>query len=470
MDPQNPVTSEATALAAAEGLGEYIAEAQVGDLSAQTVDITKGLIMKTMAGIVAGSREPIGRIVASHIQAQGGAPDAGFVAGGFRTSVENAAFAFGTFAHASELEDDEPGVVGDFWIFPALFPLAEKLNASGRDLISATAVSYEVTARLALAAPIKQFRKRAGIICGTWFGVIGAAAGAAKLLKLSADQALNAIAIAASHSSGLYASVGTDAHFLESGHSCRSGVLSALMAREGATGSKLFFHGRRGMLHPVHADNVTDLAILTRNLGLEPFKVRDIWVKKYPCCFDTHIPIEILTNLMDEKQIRYEDIESIEAQIDGHAQSVVDRHATDLVNTRFSLYYILAKVMLNGRIDITDFNHPEGMMDPSVLEAQDKVTITVPDGWETASSMQNGATLIVRLKNGVVLKRHLDQPTGGTGARLSLKQIAAISRPYLEMAMNGGCLERVEEILVTLERQPDVRELMNLVTFSRGGF
>ena len=58
----------------------------------------------------------------------GGFPDATIIGGEFKSTVENSALSLGTFAHASELEDDRfPGPIGTYWIFPVFFSLGEYL-------------------------------------------------------------------------------------------------------------------------------------------------------------------------------------------------------------------------------------------------------------------------------------------------------------------------------------------------------
>ena len=91
----------------AQNVAEWVASVDFKDLDQQTVEFTEALLLKTIAGMLAGCREPAARILTTYYAEQGGAPDAGVVGAGYRTTVENAAFANATFAHSSELEDNE---------------------------------------------------------------------------------------------------------------------------------------------------------------------------------------------------------------------------------------------------------------------------------------------------------------------------------------------------------------------------
>ena len=85
-------------------VAEWIVNAKYGDFPRETVDCAKGLLLKTVTGMVIGAREPIGKTITNYLARTAAPPVAGVTGGGFRTSVEDAAYAHGVFAHASELE------------------------------------------------------------------------------------------------------------------------------------------------------------------------------------------------------------------------------------------------------------------------------------------------------------------------------------------------------------------------------
>jgi len=111
-------------------LSEWILKASYSDLPDETVEFTKGLLLKTVAAMAVGSREPLGKKVIKYVSRVGGLPEVGVVGAGFRTSVESAAFANGTLAHAPEMEDvhffPNNEAVGTCWMFPAVLTLGEK--------------------------------------------------------------------------------------------------------------------------------------------------------------------------------------------------------------------------------------------------------------------------------------------------------------------------------------------------------
>ncbi|MFC1943999.1 MmgE/PrpD family protein [Chloroflexota bacterium] len=447
-------------------LSEWVTSATYHDFPEETVSYAKGLLLKTVAGMLVGSRENIGKIMTTYLQGVGGAQEAGVVAGGFRTTVENAALANGTFAHASELEDDLlEDLMGDYWMFPAIFPLAEKLKSSGREVIEAAVVSWEVTSRLCRAAPGRLMVKNIGMCPATWFGIVGTAAAGAKLLKMNAEETENALCIAASHSCGL-GEAGYDAHFIESGHSCRMGLLSAFLAKAGATGQPGILEEPRSFYAPVYSEGQVNLDIITDGLGKPPYSIHEASIKKYSACILTHSSIDALMALIKENDIKYQDVELVQTEVSKFARMAVNRPSpVSLVDARFSLQYLLGEVLLRGKVDIDTFVE-EKLTDPEHNEAQSKVRVSVlPE----VSREYPGAQVSVLFKNGNKLIKHLEALIGSPKYPLSIEQIGDVSRPYLDAMLDNAARERVEELVLNLEKQPDILELMDILTFSRVG-
>ena len=449
-------------------VAEWVTTAGYRDFPQEAITHAKSLLLKTVTGMVVGSREPISKILTTYFLQTGGAPEAGIAGAGYRTSVENAAFANATFAHGSELEDNElPSITSDYWMFPALFSLAEKQVSSGREIIEAAIVSWEVASRFCRAA--EGYRLMQVHICPpSWFGVLGVAAAGARLLRLSAKETAHALSIAGSNASGL-GQAGCDVHFLESGHTCRNGLQAAILAKAGATGEIGILELPFGLYAPVKAAGAeVDLDSISANLGKPPYNITDACIKKYSACTFAHTSIDGLGLLMKEHNVRYEEIQQVETQVGAVAQMAVGLrpNPVDLQEARFSLEYLLAEVMLRGKVDVDSFIGPETLSDPRHKEAESKVRVSsLPDVHPAAPSAQ----VTVVKKNGEKLVKRLDGWIGSPQHPLTLEQVKDVCRPYLEVMLNKAQCDRVEELMLNLERQPDILELMDILTFGRVG-
>lgn len=443
-------------------LTEWALHAAYADFDSGTIDKAKGLLLKTVAGMVAGAREPVGKIVTNYFAEQGGAPIAGVVAGGYRTTVENAAFANATFAHASELEDNElPSITSAYWMFPALFPLAQKYVSNGREIIESAIVAWDVGSRFCRTAP-GAYAQIYGAMPPSWWNGFGVVAAAARMGKLNIDEAENAMHINAT----LVGGVGelNDAHFLSSGHTAKKGVLSALLAKAGATGSYSFETG--GIWANMMAQGKTNLDLLTADLGNAPWWINEVNIKKYSACTYSHTSIDALGLLMQENNIKFDDIEYVETKISDMAKRAVGEKEIpgSLLEARFSLHYLLGEVMLRGAVDVNSFWGEEQLTDAPHREAAAKVRVGILPGLPESSQP---AEVTLATRDGRKFVKRLDSWIGSPEYPLTLEQIRAICRPYLEMMLSKNDCDRVEESMLNLEKQPDVIDLMDILTFCR---
>lgn len=452
----------------AQNVAEWVAAVDFKDLDPQTIEFTKALLLKTIAGMLAGSREPAARILTTYFAEQGGTPDAGVVGAGYRTNVENAAFANATFAHSSELEDNEmPNFTSAYWILPGLFPLAQKQTASGKDLITAAVIAWEVASRYNSAGPGEALMST-HICPPTWFGPLGVAAGSSKLLKLDANRTEHAITMAGSWACGL-GQAGCDTHFIESGHTAKMGVQSALLAGLGATAELGVIDIKNGLYAPLVANNEIDLSIIDTDLGVAPYRINRACIKKYSACTYAHTSVDALGLIIAEHNLTYGDIVSIKTQqgVIGNLAVGITPHPVDLQGARFSVHYLLAEVLLNGKISDQTFEDLSSLEDPRYLEAMAKISSTGdhPDFGVHAP----GAEVFVTTTSGQVFSKRLDGWLGSPEAPLSTEQIRQVCRPYLEMMLDSATADRVEEIVLNLDKQRDILELMDILTHHRVG-
>jgi 2-methylcitrate dehydratase PrpD len=448
-------------------VSEWVADVDYSAFPEETTSYAKGLLLKTVAGMVAGSREPISRILTTYFAEQGGAPDAGVVGAGYRTSVENAAYANATFAHSSELEDNElPAFTSAFWMFPALFPVAQKQTASGKDVITAAIVAWEVASRYNRAGPGKALLS-VHICPPTWFGPLGVAAATSKLLKLDSLRTEHAITMAGSWACGL-GQAGCDTHFLESGHTAKMGVQSAMLAKVGATAELGLIEIPTGLYAPVIPNGEINLRIIDDHIGEAPFLINEACIKKYSACTYAHTSIDALGLLMRDHNLTYDDIVSVEARQSGLGLLAVGANPrpVDLQTARFSLQYLMAEVLLKGKISVGTFEDLSSLDDPRYHEAMDKVKATEhPDiGFE-----EPGSEVFVQTTDGRTVSKRLDGWLGSPQSRLTIEEIRLVCRTYLELMFDSGTCDRIEDIVLNLDKQRDLFELMDILTYNRLG-
>src|SRR2546423_763344 len=137
-----------------EDLARFIAETQYDDLPAAVVAAAKIGILDGVANLLAGSTQPVAQIISAYTLELGGTPVSSVIGHGFKTNPLNAAFANGVSGHCLDFElQGQPSSHGTSSILPGPLALAEAQGgASGKDLIAAYALGWDVQQRIVAAS------------------------------------------------------------------------------------------------------------------------------------------------------------------------------------------------------------------------------------------------------------------------------------------------------------------------------
>lgn len=431
-----------------EGIAERVAATRIDSLPRNAVDYSATLAMSALGAMVSGHRCTGGAETIRYVQRQGGAAQATVLGGGFKTSVELAGFANGTFAHATEYEDDSfPEAVSSYTLFPPIFALAEHLRAPGARVIEAFVAGYEAQARIGLAC---REARRIGYMVLSLAGSIGVAAAAARLLGLDARQTANALSIAASQGGGVGYQTGTTAHILEMGFSARNGIAAAFMAQLGMTGQPDVLEAPRGLMNMITGGKVESPEKILGDWG-NPYRIFEVGIKSYPCCYHLQRIIEATVALRHERGLRPEDIERIEVEVNAFFPTVVQHlEPRDEIETQFSLPHALAIAMLHDDVRPAGFARAT-IDDERFRRFRQKVRQVVREDWGwTPTGWTPRITYI--LTNGEVIVR---EPLTAKGQPPALIDFDACIPKY------RGC---VDELLPARNVQRSIEMLRNLST------
>ena len=185
-------------------LAEFAGQFRYEDLPASIVQETKQVLMEHIGTALGALSTDKGKMMASLGRKQGGTPESSIIGLGDKVSSSNASLANGELMIALDYSDIIAGGHDGTYVLPTVLALAESVGASGKDLILASAIGLEISARLARAVgrhnitPEDVRRQQTGQrgLTGNAYSNIGAAAGAGRLLKLDGDKMLHALGLA----------------------------------------------------------------------------------------------------------------------------------------------------------------------------------------------------------------------------------------------------------------------------------
>jgi 2-methylcitrate dehydratase PrpD len=427
-------------------------------LSSSEMSYVKGLALSYVGQALAGSTMPFGKLVTKHIKDYGCPAEAGVIGAGFRTLTEYAALANGATSHTTELEDNSfPESIYTCGAWPTAFALGEKLKLSGRAVLEAFVIGWEVAARLAIVA-VEAYYK--GWATFAIFLSVGNAAMAAKLLKLNVEQTASAMSLAASQAAGMGRQTGTGAHLIEAGFAGRNGILAAMLAKRGYTGNPTIFEGHAGLMDLLAGQPDFDLP-----LG-DGWRVLEIGIKKYPCCWFNHLGIDTVLDLIAEHNIAWDNVESVEHAVNKTLPMYLKYPQPKTgEDARFSLEHCTVCCFFEKQVFLDSFTD-EKARDPRFVEARRKVKLTVHPEYPAGCIDWHGPVTI-RLKDGTVWKKVRTSIKGDATDKLTPNEVM---KKYMDCLDYAGILsrewaEKVAEMTLALDKVKDVSKLTSILTF-----
>jgi 2-methylcitrate dehydratase PrpD len=390
----------ATPAPVTKAFADFVHDAPVGCASPRATEVVKQAVLDLAGVTVAGAAEQAGRLALQYARSQATDGPAAVFAGRARLAPSLAALVNGTAGHALDYDDIGLGA-GHITvaILPAVFAVAELVEADGATLIDALVVGYEVAHRLTtMYSDTRLGPYAAGYHKPSVYSVFGAASGAARLLGLDRTAIAHALGIAASQSGGLRANFGTMTKPLHAGIANRTAVEAALLAGSGFTASTEALEQRFGW-HDVICRGEGDLDVVLDGLG-EHYAIEEgLIFKAYPCCGANHYAIDATIALLGETAIRESDVAQIDVWIERRNLDdvLVYPWPRTPLEGKFSLAYNVAAAVVDGEVTIDTFT-------PAALQrlatVREKVRVHA-----TADLPQNGARIKVLTRDGRTLER-----------------------------------------------------------------
>jgi aconitate decarboxylase len=430
-----------------EQLVDHLLAVRYDALPEAAIGMARDVTLDGIAVILAGSTEPlgVGRISTAYVREMGGAPQASVVAGGFKTSMQSAAYANGTMAHALDFDNTwYPLNHPTSPTLPTILAIAEHHKLPGRSIVEAIAAAFEVQGRLRLAST--GLKTGAGFHKPGTTGTFGATTAACKLLGLSKQQTLMAFGLAGSRAGSLSINTGSMTKSSHSGHAARMGLECAVLAQMGWTASADVF-GPKGFFDTfLHGDAAPE--ILVKDFG-RPFRMVDpgVGFKKHPSNYFTHRPIDAAIALREEHALRADQIAHVTVTFPRFEYVNRPQPETGL-DGKFSVQYTTAVALLDGEVGVDSFTN-ERRFAADVVALLPKIELRFDDAIPPDFDRMH-AIVEIATADGRTLVKRIDQLSGWIGLPLTreqrLKKFYSCARRVLDDAAANRVLESVEKL------------------------
>ncbi|MCL8206881.1 MAG: MmgE/PrpD family protein [Actinomycetia bacterium] len=430
------------------------------DLPAPVVERTAALFLDWLGSAWAGrNARPVAALEA-FAQAMG--PAAGpseCLTHRQRTSPYFAALVNGAASHVVEQDDlhnasvVHPATV----VFPAALAAAQAVGASGRALVLAAVVGYEMATRV--GAFLGRSHYRVFHTTGT-AGTLGAAAAVGRLLDLDAEAYRHALGSAGTEAAGLWEFLrdAADSKQLHTAKAAADGLLAAWTARAGLTGARQILEGPQGMAAGMSTD--ADPARLVEGLGTR-WAVLETSLKYHASCRHTHPAADALLQAMARHGLKAGDIRRVTARVHQAAVDVLGP-VTDprtVHQSKFSMGFVLGLVATRGHAAVTDFD-PASLADPAVRAFMPRVEMVVDPEVDRRYPAEWIGVVEVETVDGRRIVERVEVPKGDPGNFLDRAELEDKVR---RLAAFGGGV-RPEEVETAIRRawrlpdEPHVRD------------
>lgn len=391
-------------------LAKKINNIKYENLPEQAIYWAKVATIDTIGVLLAGAKEPCAEIVKRILGFDKTSEGPSLVFGGSRRVRSlDAALINGTAAHALDYDDTSKTMSGhaSAVIVPAVIALGEETGANGREAIEAYVAGFETGTAIGKGVNFYHYEK--GWHPTSTLGIFGATAACSRLLKMSDEQLATALSICVSLAAGVKANFGSMTKPLHVGAASRNGLFAALLAKEGFTASGDAFEQSQGFFELFNGSGNYDAGKITANRGnsldiLEP----GISIKQYPCVYSTHAAVEAAILLCSKSALNREHIVDVEVCM--HQRRLLPhttRPATSGLNAKFSLPYIIARALIDGRLKIEHFEG-EAYADPAVHALMNKIRTT--PHFDNHKDFSGSVT--VTLKDGTQRSEYVNAPRG----------------------------------------------------------
>lgn len=447
-------------------LTEYIAGAASHWVPAAIRERAHLHILDTLASIIAcNSLEAaeLGRRYSATMSSEGSSP----ILGSMQTaSPVDAVFASAMTAHAAEINDFIPSanVQPGPAIVPTALETARVAKRSGADFTGAVIAGYEIAGRLPNAIGTRNLYY-AGLANHGIAPTFGAAAAAAAMMGLSAQEVDHMLAYCAQQASGSWQWLLDVRHiekaFVFGGMGARNGMQAAQMAKLGFTGVPNSFDNENGWFRwRAFQGEGKNHASLVEGLH-ERYELSLAAMKRYPVGGPTQPAVKALLDL--RKTIKPQDVESIAVAMPGEA-ATFERANMPALN----IPYLASIIMLDGRLDFVDAQSLQRQESDKAAQAfARKVTVIRDEQQEMGhgEDRTESARVAVQLRDGSKQERYIAYVPGFPTHPLSKPAVEEKARELIEPVLGAGNAARLIELCDGLDRAQTIEPIIEHMRF-----
>ncbi len=458
-------------------LADWVYDLKWEQVPPEVITAAKRILLDSIACCLGGYHSHDAKVMRKVINGFGGTPESSILGSPVKTNCYNAALMNAIQIRSMDYNDiywkEDPSHPSD--IIPAPLALGERHGKSGKDLLLAVIIGHEIEMRMCEFA-------HPGIRERGWHHATLTAfcspLSAGKMIDLNAEQLMHAVAISGCRSftpgaiaAGKLSMMKNTADPL----SCHAGVISALLAKEGYTGTIEIFEGKEGLYKVLGGNFETE--VLFDGLG-QSWRVPQIAFKAFPTEYLTQSPVTAALKLIKEQNVTWEQIEEVTVSTIHRAVDILadpsKYHPKEKETADHSMPYCVGVAIMDRMVTPLQFMQSR-IDDPQLIEFIQRIKVVADDGLEARFPKEQPSRVELKLRSGETLTKEVSYAQGDPREPMTdsdlMDKFYGLTKPYIsdsqrtKIAAMINDLEKIKKIdefvraLVmpgTVVRKPDV--------------
>jgi 2-methylcitrate dehydratase PrpD len=454
-------------------VGRFVVETGFESIPKDVIELGKKSVLDGLGLALAGSRAETGVLCRKYLQTLGISGAKSVVIGSsLKTTPRFAAFANGVSIHADDFDDTQLSSQKDrvygllmhptVPVLPAIFAITESKPTSGREFLAAYHVGTEVECRIAEAISPRHYQD--GFHTTGTCGPFGAAAACANLWRFDLTKTLNALGLAASHSSGLRENFGTMTKPFQAGHAAEGGLAAAEFAGMGWEAAQQILEAPRGFFHA--AGGTYDPTLILDRLGRPyTFSSPGVSIKPYPSGSLSHPAMTEMMRLIEKHNINPSQVTAVEVGANHNMTAALLHHQPENgLQAKFSMEFCVAILLIERKAGLAQFSD-KVVQRRDVQEMIGKVRYYVDPEAENAGFDKMVSLLKIHLQDGTVITGRADFGKGSPSDPMSFDEEADKFRGCADYAQwSNAKAEKIIAYVRNLESASNIADLAPLLS------
>jgi 2-methylcitrate dehydratase PrpD len=455
-------SGERNAVSIARQLAEFVVSTGTESLPPLALERARMVIASTIASAAMGRDIDSSSAIRALARERGGTPESTvWFDPGPKLPLADAARVNAVMSDAAASDDSDLRNIAHIGtiVSSTAIATAERTGASGREVLAAMVLGYEVAGRIDEAlTPGRSERGFHSSISTIFAGAVATG----RLLRLSVEQMTHAIALAATSIGGLHAAATTStAREYHASLSALLGAHAAAAAHKGFVAEADILEMPRGFFAAYGGAQLEDL---TKDLGKEWDIVTNMAIKLVPGGHPHHAAAEAAAQAAIAANAKPAEIARITISAPKYRTLPGPAHPTDLIGVAHSPAYIVAAAVADRGYGWMHAS-PGKVSDPVIAALIDKIeTDPNPEPYPDRFPHHHGATVTVTLHDGRAFRSHVDFPRGSGPRGIDWADVEAKYRALAPLSkLPPQNIERCLEIVHGFERVRNVCELTDML-------